>query len=67
MIQDKSVYYNSIATIINLPIGLVGWIEAITCDYFFSHIGGHFWYDITIPISLISYFFYIKSWNNVIK
>ena len=47
--------------IIILPIGIFSWVEALACDSFLIHVGGHVWYDAIIPISLTAYFFYVKG------
>jgi len=62
MSQDnKNRYYNATAIMINLPSGLVGWVEAITCDYFLVYYGGHFWYDTSIPLCFVAFYFYARS------
>ena len=59
--DPKSQHYNAIALIINTPIGFVSWIEGIACDSFFKHIGGHLWYDLTIPLSMCAYYWYVSG------
>ena len=44
------------AWLINVPITLMGWVEATTCGQFLVNYGGHVWYDATIPVSLCVYF-----------
>ena len=55
--DDKDEYYNLCAIYINLPITVVGYIESMACTSFFSKIGGHFWYDMTIPLSFLAYIY----------
>lgn len=55
----KDYAYNLKSFFINFPIGMVGWLEAITCDNFMISFGGHIWYDCTIPISIIVYYLFI--------
>ena len=59
--SDKNRYYNATALLINMPSGIVGWIEAVTCDYFLVHYGGHFWYDTAIPLSFVVFYMYARS------
>jgi len=49
---DKDQYYDLEGWVINLPITMMAWLEAATCETFLVHIGGHFWYDIEIPLSM---------------
>lgn len=59
--EDKNVYYTLKACIVNVPIGLVGWLEAYMCNSILIYIGGHVWYDCTIPISIMVYYFIAKT------
>lgn len=59
--EEKDIYYHLKACIVNAPIGVAGWIEAYTCDIFLIHMGGHIWYDCTIPISIMSYYYISKT------
>ena len=58
--KSKDQHYNAVALLMTGPIGLVGWIEGLTCDSFLVHVGGHFWYDMTIPMSMTAYIVYLK-------
>jgi len=58
--KHKDIYYTLKAGIVNLPIGLVGWLESYSCDNILIYIGGHLWYDCTIPISIITYYLLCK-------
>lgn len=31
---DKDMYYDLSTIIVSIPVGLAGWLEAVTCDYF---------------------------------
>ena len=60
--STKDRYYDLNAIMITLPIGLVSWAEALGCDEFFGQstitfksVGGHVWYDGTIPLSMFAY------------
>ena len=39
-----------------MPVGLVGWVEALGCDAFLKAAGGHVWYDAVIPVSMFAYY-----------
>lgn len=52
----KDRHYDLAALMINLPIGLVAWVEASGCDAFLRSLGGHVWYDATIPLSMFAYY-----------
>ena len=58
--NPKHKHYNAEALLVKGPIGLMGWVEGLTCDSFLIKIGGHFWYDMTIPMSLTAYILYLK-------
>ena len=38
-----------------VPVVIMGFIEAVTCDSGLVHMGGHVWYDAIIPISVLVY------------
>jgi hypothetical protein len=59
--ENKNKYYSAVAFFIGTPIGLMAWVEGLTCDKFLIHFGGHLWYDMTIPISMTFYAMYVKS------
>jgi len=59
--KEKSTYYNAISVIIGLPVGFVAWFEVFACEQFYVHIGGHVWYDLTIPLSYCAYYVYVSS------
>jgi len=54
--SKKDRFYDLYALLVVMPIGLVGWLEAGACDTMLVHIGGHAWYDWTIPISMVVYY-----------
>ncbi|KAJ1444262.1 hypothetical protein M885DRAFT_627281 [Pelagophyceae sp. CCMP2097] len=51
----KDRYYDLSSLIITVPVGLVSWVEAISCDSFFKDVGGHVYYDAIIPASMFLY------------
>jgi len=52
----KDRYYDLSAALINLPVGLVSWVEASQCDTFLKAVGGHVYYDAIIPVSMFVYY-----------
>ena len=60
--EEKDVFYDLAALYINVPVGVVGWLEAMACDNLLVKIGGHFWYDTSIPLSFFAY--YAVAWAN---
>ena len=59
--KEADKYYGAASLFTSLPISLFAWVEALMCDSFLVHVGGHLWYDLTIPISMVCYLFYIKN------
>ena len=49
--KDKS--YDVWSWAANLPIVVVGWLEAVACDWFLIEYGGHLYYDTVIIIVII--------------
>ena len=41
---------------VNLPVGLVSWAEGLLCELGYRAIGGHVWYDASIPLSMLVYY-----------
>lgn len=52
----KDGFYDLSAVMINLPVGLVSWLEGAACESLFRGIGGHVWYDAVIPLSMFAYY-----------
>ena len=57
--KDKISNYNAVS-LITVPSVLAAWVEGLMCDSFLVHFGGHFWYDMSIPIALTGYIVYLK-------
>ncbi len=51
----KDVSYNVWCWCVNIPVVVVGWVEALSCDAGLINLGGHIWYDAVIPISVLVY------------
>jgi len=58
---DKDIFYDLSTVIVSIPVGLAGWLEAVTCEYFIIWFGGHLVYDMTINIGLFVYFAVVMS------
>ena len=39
-----------------MPVGLVSWAEGLLCELGYRAIGGHVWYDASIPLSMLVYY-----------
>jgi hypothetical protein len=53
--SEKDTSYDVWSWVVNLPVVLIGWLEALSCDAFLIKYGGHLWYDAIIPISISIY------------
>ena len=54
--KDKDFFYDLTSSIIVVPVSLMSWFEAFVCDSFYKKIGGHVYYDATIPIAIFLYY-----------
>eukprot|EP00306_Pavlova_sp_CCMP459_P012080 CAMPEP_0185192164 /NCGR_PEP_ID=MMETSP1140-20130426/17782_1 /TAXON_ID=298111 /ORGANISM="Pavlova sp., Strain CCMP459" /LENGTH=266 /DNA_ID=CAMNT_0027758895 /DNA_START=33 /DNA_END=833 /DNA_ORIENTATION=+ len=54
--SKKDFFYDISALVVNLPIGLISWLEGWGCDVFFKAVGGHVLYDATIPACMFLYY-----------
>ena len=41
--EDKDRYYDLYAWLVGVPITIMGWVEATTCEGFLVKWGGHLW------------------------
>ena len=57
-VKDK--YYSTRFLMIGLPILSVAWLEALACESFLIHYGGHVWFDNTIALSFLAYYCYVR-------
>ena len=56
----KDKYYNALSICL-VWTGTVGlWAEGLACEQFMVNIGGHLWYDMSIPISFLIFFAYAR-------
>jgi hypothetical protein len=54
---SKDDFYDLSALAINVPVGIVSWVEGLACENALVHAGGHFWYDTSIPLSMYAYYY----------
>lgn len=54
--DDKDLFYDLEAVFVDIPILLMTFTEALTCDSFLASIGGHLWFDMVVPFGF--YFYY---------
>jgi len=53
---EKDRYYDLEAILVDVPILLATFGEAITCDSFLVNYGGHVWFDMVVPIGYLVYY-----------
>lgn len=53
---DKDVYYDLEAWLVDIPILLMTFTEALGCDAFLLPMGGHFWFDMVVPFGFFTYY-----------
>jgi len=53
---EKTHYYAMEAWLVDVPILLAAFGEALTCDSFLIRVGGHVWFDMIVPIGFAVYF-----------
>jgi len=47
--------------IVGVPSSIVSWVEALACESFLWHLGGHLMFDVTLGLSGVAHFFYMKA------
>jgi hypothetical protein len=58
--EDKDMSYDwEWAT--SVPFMVVSWVEATACTSFLRDIGGHMWYDASIPSAILLYYFAVRG------
>ena len=60
MLREKDEYYTMQAWIF-LATNIAPWMEALACTNFLVHYGGHFWFDMSIPLCSFAYYFILRS------
>lgn len=46
----------------DVPILLMTFSEAMTCDSFLIHYGGHVWFDMAVPFGFIVYYLVLTQY-----
>ena len=59
--SEKDKFYDRIAWGVSLPINIVAWMEPLTCDDFLINLGGHLWFDFSIPTCTFLYYLWAKG------
>jgi len=60
--EDKDRYYAMEAVFVDVPILLMTFSEAITCDSFLMQYGGHVWFDMAVPFGFIVYYLVLTQY-----
>ena len=55
----KDIAYDWVG-FVSIPFSIVAWLEATSCERFLKSVGGHMWYDASIPIAILVYYFAIR-------
>jgi hypothetical protein len=53
---EKTKYYALESWLVDVPIVLASFFEALTCDSFLMRYGGHVWFDMVVPVMFLVYF-----------
>jgi hypothetical protein len=53
------VYF--LAALVSLPFSLVAWAEGLGCEEFLRDLGGHAWYDGSIAVSLLLFYYVARD------
>jgi len=60
--NEKDVAYNWYWTV-SIPFSTVAWIEATACTSFLRDIGGHMWYDASIPLAILVFYYLVRGFE----
>ena len=58
LVTEKNQFYNINPFLMTLPLAVMVWVEAVSCDSFLKQYGGHAWFDFAIPTSTIVMYFH---------
>ena len=56
----KDYYYDLSVIVIGVPVTLITWLEPILCDSFLVNWGGHVWFDVSLPASMLIFLCIVK-------
>ena len=65
-IADKDVAYKWVG-LVSLPFSVVAWLEGTACQHFLRAVGGHAWYDASIPSAILIYYFAVRGLEKKLK
>lgn len=54
--SEKDRYYDMEAALVDVPILLMTFGEALSCDAFLARYGGHVWFDMVVPVMFTVYY-----------
>jgi hypothetical protein len=55
-LAEKTLYYTLESWLVDVPIVLMSFVEALGCDAFLMGAGGHVWFDMVVPVMFAVYF-----------
>ena len=58
---DKNRFWDLHAVVVGVPVGFVGWLEALTCESGYGAAGGHVLYDTSISLTILAYGLIVRS------
>lgn len=59
--DEKDIYYDLEALLVDVPILLMTFTEALGCDGFLLPYGGHLWFDMVVPFGFFAYYGILMS------
>merc|ERR1712046_360179 len=64
---EKDRYYDMEAALVDVPILLMTFGEALPCDVFLARYGGHVWFDMVVPVMFTVYYVLLLLYPEVSK
>merc|ERR1711871_83461 len=65
--EAKTRYYALEAWLVDVPILLASFGEALSCDAFLVHWGGHVWFDMVVPFGFFVYYLILINDPNEVQ
>lgn len=59
--EEKTIYYALEAWLVDVPIVMASFGEALSCDFFLISYGGHVWFDMVVPVMFCVYFMVLAT------
>ena len=59
--SEKGEHYNAYVLFFAVPVSVVAWVEALACEQALQPIGGHLVYDLSIPVSMLAFYLYVRA------